>query len=84
MRMMDLRGNTNMNILDIAKSFGIPLDSKFEFTPGFWAKPMMYMCANVLEPGTCNTNLGMYQLDANWNLVNYFMKQFFEREVAHP
>ena len=73
-----------MNILEIAKSFGIPLDSDFQFTPNFWKKPMMYMCANVLEPGTCNTHLGLYQLDANWNLVNYFMSQFFEREVYNP
>lgn len=40
--------------------FGIPLDSDFSFTPNFWKKPMMYICANVLEKGTCNNDLGMY------------------------
>lgn len=64
--------------------FGIPLAEDWEPTPGFWQKPMMYMCANVLEPGTCNYDLGMYQIEDTWALVEYFLSEFHKREILNP
>ena len=81
---MTLRGTENRNILEIAQMFGVPLDEKWEPSPGFWDKPMKYICATVLEPGTCNYDLGMYQHDANWALVEYFITEFHQREIVNP
>ena len=82
-RMMLLRGPDNKNILEIAQMFGVPLDKDWEPTHGFWDKSVMYICANLI-PELCKTDLGVYSLDANWNLVEYFLTEFHKREILNP